>query len=65
MHSLQLISNIKEDPALRDLPILVISDEANLSMTVARVEYLIRPVSIARLRFLVWKSLRERVSNPR
>lgn len=65
MHSLQLISNLKEDPALRDLPIMVVTGEANLALTVARVEYIIRPVSIARLRFRVWKILRERVSQPR
>jgi CheY-like chemotaxis protein len=65
MHSLQLISNVKEDPALRDLPIMVVTGEANLALTVARVETIIRPVSIARLRFTVWKILRERVSQPR
>lgn len=65
MHGYQLISKVKEIEPLRDLPILIITDEVNLSLTVARAEYMTRPVSIARLRHNVWKMLNERIVNPR
>lgn len=65
MHGIQLVTKIKEIPSLREMPIVLVASESTLSITVARVEMLTRPVSIARLRFMVWKILRERVTNPR
>ncbi len=61
MHGWQLLRKVKEIEALRDLPILIIVDEPSLTMTVAKVDYMTRPVSIARLRLNVWKILHERV----
>jgi CheY-like chemotaxis protein len=65
MHGWQMINKIKEIETLRDLPVMVITDEVNIGMRVARVDYLTRPVSIARLRHNVWKILTERVYHPR
>lgn len=65
MHGYQLISKIKEIETLREMPIMIVTSEANLSMTVAKVEYMTRPVSIARLRHNVWKMLNDRIMNPR
>lgn len=65
MHSWQMIRKIKEIENLRDLPMMIITDETNIGMTVAQVDYLTRPVSIARLRHNVWKILSERVRNPK
>lgn len=50
IHAWKMISKVREIEMLRDLPILVITDQASLGMTVAKVDYLTRPVSIARLR---------------
>ncbi|GAB4518641.1 MAG: hypothetical protein OHK0046_26520 [Anaerolineae bacterium] len=50
MHGWQMLSKIREIDALRDLPIVVIADHANMGNTIAKVEYLKRPISIARLR---------------
>lgn len=61
MHGWQMIRKIKEIESLRDLPIMVITDEASIGMTIARVEYITRPVSIARLRHNIWKIFSERV----
>lgn len=60
LHGWQMISKVKEIESLRDLPILIIGDEIDLSKTVAKVDYLTRPVSIARLRHNIWRLLRER-----
>jgi CheY-like chemotaxis protein len=65
MHGWQMIRKIKEIERLRDLPVMIITDEANIGMTVAKVDYLTRPVSIARLRHNVWKILSERVRTPK
>lgn len=65
MHGYQMISKLKEIETLREMPIMLITNEVNLSMTVARVEYLTRPVSIARMRHNVWKVLHEHIMNPR
>lgn len=63
MHGYQLLGRVREVVSLRELPVLIIADEPNLTMTIAKVDYLTRPVSIARLRFIVWKILRERISD--
>lgn len=57
MHAFQMISKFNEIENLRELPIILIADQPNIGATVARVDYLIRPVSIARLRHNVWVSL--------
>ncbi len=62
MHGWQMIRKIKEIETLRTLPVMVITSELNIGMTVATVDYLTRPVSIARLRHNVWKILS---ANPR
>lgn len=54
LHGWQFISKIREVNELRELPIIVITDQLNLGTTVAKVDYLVRPVSIARLRHNVW-----------
>jgi CheY-like chemotaxis protein len=65
MHGWQMIRKIKEIETLRDLPVMVITDEPDIVMTVAQVDYLTRPVSIARLRHNVWKILSEHARAPR
>ncbi|MBC8172096.1 MAG: response regulator [Anaerolineae bacterium] len=65
MHGWQMIGKIKEIENLRDLPVMIITDEHDIGMTIAKVDYLTRPVSIARLRHNIWKILSERVRNPR
>lgn len=57
MHGWQLVSKVREIDSLRDVPVLMLADEVNIRMTVAKVDYLMRPVSIARLRHSVWKIL--------
>jgi len=61
-HGYLLLGRVREIDMFRDLPVLIIADEPNLSMTIAKIDYLTRPVSIARLRFAVWKILRDRPS---
>jgi CheY-like chemotaxis protein len=61
MHGWNLINKIREIAALRELPIIVITDQPNMGVTIARVDYLVRPVSIARLRHSVWVSLNHTV----
>lgn len=62
MHGYLLLGRVREIDMFRDLPVLIIADELNLTMTIAKIDYLTRPVSIARLRFAVWKILRDRPS---
>lgn len=50
MHGWTLLNKIKEIEQIRNLPVLVISDQSDIGNTVAKVDYLVRPVSIARLR---------------
>ena len=59
IHAWKMISKIREVGNLRDLPVIVITDQASLGMTVAKVDYLTRPVSIARLRHNVWTALNQ------
>ncbi len=54
MHGWQMLSKIREIEALRDLPIMVITEQTNFGMTVAKVDYIQRPISIARLRHNIW-----------
>lgn len=61
-HGYLLLGRVREIDMFRDLPVLIIADELNLTMTIAKIDYLTRPVSIARLRFAVWKILRDRPS---
>ena len=58
MHGWPLITKIREISTLRDLPITIIAEKAEMGMTVAKVDYLARPVSIARLRHSVWMALK-------
>ena len=64
MHGWQMLSKIREIETLRDLPIMVITEQTNFGMTVAKVNYIQRPISIARLRHNIWTTLsgREEVS---
>lgn len=57
IHGWQFISKIREIDKLRELPIMVITDQPNFGTTVAKVDYLVRPVSIARLRHNVWVTI--------
>ena len=57
MHGWQMLSKIREIEALRDLPIMVITEQTNFGMTVAKVNYIQRPISIARLRHNIWTTL--------
>jgi DNA-binding response OmpR family regulator len=50
MHGWQMINKIREITEIRNLPITVLTDQPHIGITVARVDYLTRPVSIARLR---------------
>ena len=59
IHAWKMISKVREIEHLRDLPILIITDQASLGMTVAKVDYLTRPVSIARLRQNIWRTLNQ------
>lgn len=59
-HGYLLLGRVREIDMFRELPVLIIADELNLSMTIAKIDYLTRPVSIARLRFTVWRILRDR-----
>lgn len=54
MHGWQMLGKMREIEALRDLPIMVITAQPNYAMTVAKVDYLQRPISIARLRQNIW-----------
>lgn len=59
MHGWQMLSKLREIERLRELPILVLTDQPNFGMTVAGVSYLQRPISIARLRHNVYMALTE------
>jgi DNA-binding NtrC family response regulator len=59
IHAWKMISKVREIDRLRDLPILIITDQASLGMTVAKVDYLTRPVSIARLRQNILETLNQ------
>lgn len=54
MHGWQMLGKMREIEALRDLPIMVITSQTNFGMTVAKVDYIQRPISIARLRHNIW-----------
>lgn len=62
MHGWELISKVKEITILRDLPILIVVDEPDLMFTVAKVDYVKRPVSISRLRYQLWRIFNERLN---
>lgn len=57
MHAFQMLNKVKEIESLRELPVMVLTDQTNFGMTVAKVEYLQRPISIARLRHNIWMAL--------
>jgi DNA-binding NtrC family response regulator len=59
IHAWKMISKVREINHLRDLPIMVITNQGDFGMTVAKVDYLTRPVSIARLRQNVWSALNQ------
>ena len=50
MHGWQLLAKVREIDGLRDLPVIVLSDQATMPLGVLPVVYLMRPVSIAKLR---------------
>jgi CheY-like chemotaxis protein len=70
MHGWQLLNKIREISSLRDLPIVVIADSASandqaFALTVAKVEvYLVRPVSMLRLRQAVWLTFKSHILSP-
>ena len=57
IHVWQMIGKVREIERSRNLPVMVITDQPNFGMTVAGVAYLMRPVSIARLRSNVLATL--------
>ena len=57
MHAWQLLGRMKEIHRLRALPIVVIMDEPQV-VPLGSVETVIRPVSMARLRHIVWSRLK-------
>lgn len=63
MHVWQLMNKLKEISNLRELPIIVLTDEPSFAVNVAKVDYLIRPVAIARLRHAVWTILNNKKQN--
>ncbi|MEQ8674410.1 MAG: response regulator [Aggregatilineales bacterium] len=64
MHAWSMVGKIKEVDSLRELPIMVLADQSNFSMNVAKVDYILqRPISIAKLRHSVWVALNERVQD--
>jgi CheY-like chemotaxis protein len=63
MHVWQMLNKAKEISQLRDLLVIVITDEPSFGATVAKVEHLVRPVSIQRLRHSVWTVLKHRANN--
>lgn len=67
MHGWEMLGKVKEITSLRDLPIIVIADHAaapdqqSFALTVAKVEvYLVKPVSMAKLRQNIWMALKQR-----
>jgi CheY-like chemotaxis protein len=64
MHVWQLMGKLKEIGNLRDLPLIVITDEPTFGANVAQVDYLTRPVAISRLRHSVWTVLNAKIKNP-
>ncbi|MDX1992967.1 MAG: response regulator [bacterium] len=63
MHIFQMLSKAKEIENLRELPVLVLIDQPYFGTTVAKVSYLQRPISIARLRYNVYISLNGKKSD--
>lgn len=59
MHGWKLLNKINEIEQLRHVPIMVIADQPDFTKTVARVEYLTRPISIARLRQTISTRLKQ------
>lgn len=57
LHGWKMITKIREVDELRNLPITIITDQPNFGATIANVSYLVRPVSIARLRRNIWHSI--------
>lgn len=60
MHGWQMLNKIKEIISLHQLSIIVIAEQPNTmqSNVAPRVEYLHRPISIAKLRQNVWNALK-------
>jgi CheY-like chemotaxis protein len=57
MHGWQLIAKVKEIDSLRQLPVIVISDQPSVMPMTKPVVSLIRPVSIARLKQNILEAL--------
>lgn len=53
MHGWQFLAKINEIDELRSIPIVIVADQREINTPVARVEYFLRPVSIARLRLFI------------
>lgn len=67
MHGWEMLGKVKEIATLRDLPIIVIAEptsspnQQSFALSVAKVDvYLVRPVSMAKLRQNIWMALKER-----
>jgi CheY-like chemotaxis protein len=66
MHGWELLSKLRELPGARHLPIIIIADhqmagQQSLALGVAKVDvYLVRPLSLARLRQNIWLALQKR-----
>ncbi len=63
MHVFQMLSKAKEIESLRDLPVMVLTDQPYFGTTVAKVDYMQRPISIARLRYNVYIALNGKQSD--
>lgn len=64
MHVWPLLNKLKEIGVLSELPVIVVTDEPPFGANVAKVDYLVRPVAIARLRHIIWTILNAKNSKP-
>lgn len=59
MHGWTMLGTLKERLNLTELPIVVIMDEAFV-VPIASVTAVVRPVAMARLRYVIWNLLKDR-----
>ncbi len=64
LHGFSFIGNLREIEDLRELPILVVTDKPDFTATVAKVEYLVRPLNRARIRHNIWMALKQSNTMP-
>ncbi|NWG15597.1 MAG: response regulator [Chloroflexi bacterium] len=67
MHGWEMLGKVKEIASLRELPIIVMAEptsspnQQSFALSVAKVDvYLVKPVSMAKLRQNIWMALKER-----